>query len=119
MQDLDRGFGPPRDRLVKAAGTRSEREQPDRLVEISLRDVAGRIGGVSEITDQCRTREGLIDGNGSEADGCDVVQCGKDLGAQLPSVSMSGEPPRRVRRLRSLGRLGSCQGTHTSGIRLS
>ena len=29
------------------------------------------------------------------------------------------EPPRRVRRLGTLGRLESCQGTHTSGIRLS
>ena len=47
-------------------------------------------------------------------------------GAEMPYAkgftfigTVTGQPPRRVRRLRSLGRLGSCQGTRTRGIRLS
>jgi hypothetical protein len=44
---------------------------------------------------------------------------GMSCAARQTSTSAISEPPRCVRRLRTLGRLESCQGTRTRGIRLS
>ena len=77
---------------------------------------ADGVFGVSECADAFDAGGGVLEVGECFAEGCGDVTA---RSGDVPRGLVGGESPRRVRRLRSLGRMESCQGVHRRGIRPS